>query len=214
MHLKAVCADGATTPGIDIYHGDYIEDINKVIASGVQYVYLKAWENTIDSSFKSRWESMRNHKVIRGAYDFFHPGKDPIKQADGFLSTMDSLLPDDLPCALDWEVTDGASNATQHANALKWLEYIEAKTRKTPVIYTSSAFTTLDSRFDRFSIWIANYGVTCPHLPVGRTRWDFWQSKGDSGRVPGMRGACDMDVFNGDLDALKAFVKKSTRAPQ
>lgn len=207
MSLKQVCADGPTTPGIDIYHGDYIEDINKVVASGIKYAFLKAWEYSIDPSFTSRWTAMRNHGIIRGAYDFFHPSRDPVVQAENFLRTMDNSFPDDLPCTLDWEVTDNTPDSVDASNALKWLNYVEAKTRKTPILYMSPSRMPLDSRFDRFPLWVANYGVKCPHMPHGRSRWDFWQGS-EKGRVPGMRGACDTDVFNGDLDALKAFIKK------
>lgn len=206
--LQQVCPSGDTTPGIDIYHGNYIEDINQVIATGVKYAYLKAWEYTLDPSFKSRWEAMRNHGIIRGAYDFFHPAKDPIAQAMSFLATMDSYLPDDLPMALDWEVTDGMTITTDCDNALKWLAYIEQKTGKTPVIYMSSAFMPLDERFARFGLWVANYNVKCPHVPTGRAGWNFWQGA-SANLMPGMRGPVDTDVFNGSLDDLKAFVANS-----
>lgn len=212
--MKSICATGPVTKGIDIYHGDLITDIQQVIAWGAKYAFLKAWEYSEDASFASRWPAMKKAGIIRGAYDFFHPGRDPIAQAKSFLNTFGGVLEDgDLPCALDFEVSDGVGRAPLLANALKWLEYVEAATKRVPILYMSSAFTTLDSRFLKYGIWIANYGVQCPHIPdallVRKPRtWDFWQGS-ESGKVPGMRGNCDLDLFNGDMAALQAFIASS-----
>ncbi len=209
--LQTVCPKGPVTRGIDIYHGNYVEDFKQVAAHGIEYVWLKAWEYHIDDTFKTRWATLKTDGIIRGAYDFFHPAKDPISQANSFLNVVGHLDAGDLPCALDWEVTDGVGIADDQKAALKWLEYVERATKKTPIIYMSSSFMPLDQRFDRFGLWVANYGVTCPHVPNRRQSWDFWQSS-ESGRVPGMRGMSDTDVFNGDLAALKAFIAKSNIA--
>lgn len=207
--MKQVCPTGPTTKGIDIYHGDYIDDINAVIASGIEYAYLKAWEKAIDPSFKSRRLALKKAGLIVGAYDFFHPGQDPIAQADGFLATFGGILDaGDLPCALDFEVTDGIGRTTLLNNAIKWLEHVEAKTKVRPVLYMSPGFTELDSRFSKYPLWVANYGVSCPHVPDAHQSWTFWQGA-ESGKVPGMRGACDTDVFNGSLGDLHAFIQGS-----
>lgn len=206
--MKTICAAGPLVKGIDIYHGDYIDDINQVIGSGVGYIYNKAWEYKEDQSFHSRWAAL-DGKVIRGAYDFFHPGRDPIAQAKAFLATFGGVLkPNDLPCALDFEVSDGVGSQDLRNRALTWLEHVEQVTKVRPVLYMSPGFVTLDSRFAKYGIWIANYGVNCPHLPDALSAWQFWQTTG-TGRVPGMRGQCDMDVFNGDMSILRAFIKNS-----
>lgn len=207
--MKQVCATGPVTKGIDIYHGDLISDIQAVIGSGVKYAYLKAWEYSEDASFASRWAALKNDGIIRGAYDFFHPGKDPIAQAKGFLSTFGGVLePGDLPCALDFEVSDGVGSAQLLNNAIAWLEYVENATKKVPILYMSPGFEVLDSRFAKYGLWVANYGVVCPHIPAVFKSWQFWQGSG-SGKVPGMLGACDTDVFNGSMADLQAFILKS-----
>lgn len=202
-----VCPAGPTVKGIDIYHGDYINDMTQVIAWGAKYAYLKAWEYSEDASFASRWAAL-DGKVIRGAYDFFHPSRDPIAQAKGFLATFGGVLkPGDLPCALDFEVTDGVGSAALLNGALEWLQYVETATGKVPALYMSPGFEVLDQRFAKYPLWVANYGVKCPHVPTAHQTWEFWQGSG-SGIVPGMKGVCDTDVFNGDLAALEAFCEK------
>lgn len=207
--MRQVCPRGETTPGIDIYHGDYISDIQQVVKSGVKYAFLKAWEYTEDSSFAFRWAAMKKSGIIRGAYDFYHPSRDSLVQAKGFLATFGGKLEDgDLPCALDFEVSDGQSRSTILSGALLWLEYVERETGKRPILYMSPGFTQLDARFAKYPLWVANYGVKCPHVPDAHQDWAFWQGS-ESGHVPGMRGVCDKDVFNGSEDDLKAFIAKS-----
>lgn len=209
--MKTVCAKGSVTRGIDIYHGDLIKDIDQVKASSIQYVFMKAFEYSLDPSFKSRWASMKTHGIIRGAYDFFHPSKDALTQANSFLGIVGPLDDGDLPCALDWESTDGTPSATDRAKGLVWLEQVEKVTKKTPIIYTGPYFAqalALDSKFSRFPLWAAQYGVKCPVVPAPWTNWTFWQTS-ESGSVPGISGLCDTDVFNGTLDDLKGFIAKS-----
>lgn len=54
---------------------------------------------------------------------------------------------------------------------------------------------------------ITNPAVQPEHnIPVwGNGNWTFWQYC-STGAVPGIRGRCDLDVFNGTLEELQAFV--------
>lgn len=207
-----VCAKGVTTPGIDIYQGNLISDVNE-LKTHVSYAFLKAYEYHVDPKFTSRWSAMKTAGIIRGAYDFFHPGKDPIAQADAFLKIVGPLDAGDLPCALDWESTDGTPAKSDCNAVYTWLEYVERKTGKTPIIYTGPSFMTVlyqatkDLRFSRFPLWIANYGVSCPSVPDPFKDWLFWQ--GAAKPIPGMQAPTDADLFNGSLDDLRAFIRRS-----
>ena len=208
--MITVCAKGPVTAGIDIYHGDQINDAGKLMPQ-VQFVYMKAFENVADPAFSSRWDLMRRINMIRGAYDFFHPAKDPLAQASSFCGVVGQLQDGDLPCALDWESTDSTPSETDRTKALTWLNHVEAVTKKTPVIYCSPYFAqalSLTEEFARFPLWVAHYGVKCPLVPAPWNNWTFWQS-GESAKVSGMLNACDIDQFNGSLADLKAFIAKS-----
>jgi lysozyme len=208
--MRAICAPGPVTKLIDIYHGDYISDINQVIGSGVVGAYLKAWEYSEDSSFSFRWNALKG-KMLRGAYDFFHPDMSAVDQANSFLKVVGPLDVGDLPHMLDWESSGGTSALQDRNEGLAWLETVEKASGKTPIIYGSPYFLQalgLDDRFKRFPLYVAEYGVKCPLVPPPWDVWSFWQTS-ESGRVPGIRGPCDTDVFNGSLDDLKAFIKNS-----
>lgn len=208
--MLTVCARGDVVRGIDIYHGDMIRDINQVKVGAV-YAFLKAYEYTADSLFAPRWKAMQVAGIIRGAYDFFHPSRDPVAQANAFIKIVGPLGAGDLPCALDWESTDGVPSAKDRDNGLAWLTTVEKATKKIPIIYGGPYFLqalALDSRFSRFPLWVAHYGVRCPLVPKPWQTWTFWQGS-DNNSVPGMIGHCDTDVFNGTPADLKKFIANS-----
>lgn len=206
--MKQVCADGPVVRGIDIYHGNMISDVTKLKPAGIEYAFLKAFENSVDPKFQTRWASMKDHGIIRGAYDFFHPGHDPLDQANRFLKAVGPLSPGDLPCVLDWESTDGVPASHDRENALIWLHRVKDGTGKTPIIYTGPYFAqalALDAQFAQYPLWVAHYGVKCPLVPAPWKKWTFWQTS-ETGSVPGIPGHTDLDVFNGTLEDLRKFV--------
>src|SRR5262249_55569088 len=103
----------------------------------------------------------------------------------------------DLPPVLDIEVTDGHSHATIVARAKAWLEHVHAKTGKKPFVYTAAFMSgVIGSHLSAYPLWVANFGATCPTMPTGWSHWSFFQNH-DNGRVAGVAGAVDTDVFNG-----------------
>src|SRR5207253_3176993 len=59
--------------------------------------------------------------------------------------------------------------------------------------------------FSSYTLWVANWGVSCPNVPSPWTGWAFWQHA-DNGTVSGVpASAVDMNYFNGTLAELLAF---------
>ena len=208
--MKTTCALGSTVKGLDIFHGDNISNIQETISAGFEFAFLKSSEGTTvkDPMFESRWAAMKNDKIIRGAYHFFHPLQPPIAQAIFFSSIVGTLESGDLPCAMDWEVTDGEVSALDQASGLSFLKEVEDRTGKTPIIYGSPYFLqalSLNANFLKYPLWVAHYGVPCPLVPSPWTNWTFWQNS-ESGAIPGI-GSGDTDFFNGSLSDLMSFVK-------
>jgi GH25 family lysozyme M1 (1,4-beta-N-acetylmuramidase) len=210
------CAAGPTLPGIDVSHYQGIIDWGQVAGSGIKWGYTKATEDTgyVDPTFAGNWSGMKAAGVVRGAYHFFHPSVDGKAQADFFLATVGPLGAGDLPPMLDWEVTDGVSGSTAAASADAFIAEIQARTGKTPVIYTSpglwSGFGVPRSYAaeplcvaEYFSCFCNSAGY-CPNTPSGWSSWVMWQYS-DRGSVPGISTQVDLDTFNGDAAALAAF---------
>lgn len=199
--------------GIDI--STYQGDINwaTVASQNVFYGFAKATEGaaSYDDKFAQNWSGMRSVGIVRGAYHFFRPGKDPAVQADNFLKVVKTIEDSDLPAVLDLEITDQISASVVIDRALKWLEIVEAKTGRKPILYTYPSFWEdklgNTAKFSSYPLWIANFGTPGkPFVPSAWQRWTFHQYS-ESGTLRGIVGNVDLNQFNGDLDGLQRLLK-------
>jgi GH25 family lysozyme M1 (1,4-beta-N-acetylmuramidase) len=211
----------ATVPGIDVSYWDSEIDWSKVQASGVCFAFIKATEGEhyTDPTFATNWAGAKAVGILRGAYCFFHPNMDAIKQADLFIQTVKARNDNgELPPVLDLEAHDQQSNAVIIAKAKTWLDRVEQAFGKKAIIYSGYYF--LKDHFSEASgeppawikdhpLWIAQYPGTYtpgmqPALPKGWPNWAFWQYS-ETGQVNGIKTNVDLNVFNGSLDDLYRF---------
>jgi len=205
-----VCASGVTVPGIDVSKWDGTVQWPAVAASGQRFGIARVSDGTTypDATFASHWSAIKGAGLVRGAYQFFRPEEDPVAQANLVLSALasDPIGPGDLPVILDIETVDGVSSTALRAHVQTWLDRIEQGTGKRPIVYTAAFMSSaLGTGFGTYPLWVANYGVTCPLLPAGWDHWLMWQY-GGSTSVPGISSNVDLNVFNGSLADLDAFV--------
>jgi len=207
------CSDsGQVVYGVDVsgYQGSSI-NWSTVKAAGRVFGFAKATEGTgfIDGSFAHNWPGMRNAGVLRGAYHFFRPSVDGAEQADYFVNQIDAqggLAAGDLPPVADVEVSDNIGAATVIARLQAFLDRVQARTGRVPLIYTANFFWGSylgNPNFSGYPLWVANYGPSCPYLPNAWTQWKFWQYA-DNASVNGI-GSVDGDMFNGTLAELRAW---------
>lgn len=207
------CGKGPTVHGVDVsgYQGSSI-NWSTVRNAGREFAIAKATEGTgfIDGSFAHNWPGMRAAGVIRGAYHFFRPSVDGAAQGDYFVNEINAqggLAAGDLPPVADVEVSDGMSAATVISRLHAFLDRVQARTGRVPMIYTANFFwggTLGNPSFKGYPLWVANYGPSCPYLPNAFGDWVIWQYS-DRDSVAGIPGGVDGDVFNGTLDELRAF---------
>ncbi len=201
------CAAGQTLKGVDVSDYQGTVDWSTAKAAGVTFGFVKATEGDtlVDSTFAQNWSAMKAAGVVRGAYHFFHPGDNATTQASFVLSTVGPLAAGDLPIVLDFEVLDGVAEATAVADAVTFLATVTKATGTTAILYMSADFLSGSyAALKPYTLWVANYGVTCPGLPSEWSAWSFWQNSG-SGSVSGISGETDTDVFNGSLSQLTAL---------
>ena len=196
-------------PGIDV--SDHQGQVNwpAVAEAGIKFAFTKATEGAtfVANTFAENWVAMQAAGIVRGAYHFFRPFRDPEAQARNLLQTAQLGL-GDLPAVLDIEVRDGVDPGTIIDRMKDWLDIVEAGTGRKPLVYTSPGFwQTLGSpRFSDYPLWIAHHGRNWPTIPRGWTTFAFWQYS-SSGELAGITGRVDLDVFNGSPDDLEAFIE-------
>lgn len=190
--------------GIDVSHYQSHIYWDSIAAQGIDFVFVKASEGELyrDSLFVANWNAIGQSGLLRGAYHFFHPSLDARKQANNFIASV-PFASGDLPPVLDFETVNGLSKK-QVVRALKsWLKIVGDAYDVQPILYTNMKLYEkyISGDFHGYKIWIARYNDETPLLNDGRP-WHFWQY-GNKGRLKGIEGDVDFNVYNGSLEALK-----------
>ncbi|MEA2746561.1 MAG: lysozyme [Myxococcales bacterium] len=212
------CAKGATITGVDISSYQGTVSWSQIKGSGRAFAFARISDglNSPDSKFAQNWPAMKSAGIVRGAYQYFRPTQDAGLQAQMVLDKLAAaggLKPGDLPPVLDLETADGLSSSAVVSKAKAWLAKIEAAINVKPIVYTAAFMSaTIGTSFGGYTLWVANYGTTCPTMPSGWTDWQFWQSS-DSGSVAGIAGNVDTDFFNGTLADLKTHALGAPTTP-
>lgn len=192
--------------GIDVSHYQARINWDTVALNAIDFGFVKATEGEIhnDSLFCYNWDEMKRTGIKRGAYHFFRPTLSPFLQARNFTSLVE-MHAGDLPPVLDVEVMDGVSTKSLVKDVRIWLELTELFYGTQPIIYTNLKFyhQHLAGHFDDYPIWIARYNTIEPQLTTNK-QWDFWQY-GNRGRVNGVDGFVDLNVFHGSRQQLDAM---------
>jgi GH25 family lysozyme M1 (1,4-beta-N-acetylmuramidase) len=214
--MSRTCAAGTTVKGIDVSKWQDNIDWSAAAADGVKYAFIRVSDGTqyVDSKFQRNWDGAKANGILRGAYQFFRSNQDPIAQANLMIEMMGELEAGDLPPVIDVESRDGQSAATIRTKVQRWLDHVEAATGVKPIIYTGPYFwrDQVNGDFDQYPLWVAHYGTSCPLTPETWTAWTFHQHT-SSGRVRGVPGNVDMNVFNGNMDQLLALTVGSGMQP-
>lgn len=208
------CAAGATVKGVDVSSYQGTVSWPSVKSAGRDFAFVRVSDglDSPDSKFALNWPGAKSAGVIRGVYQYFRPGQDPAAQAKLVIDKLNAaggLKPGDLPPVLDLETADGLASSTVVANAKTWLAKIEAGTGVKPIVYTAAFMSSvIGTSFGGYTLWVANYGTTCPTMPSGWSDWQFWQND-DAGNIAGIAGGVDTDMFNGTLALLQTHTIKS-----
>jgi lysozyme len=207
--VKKVCAAGETVKGLDVSHYQPHIDWQAVKASGHEFAFIKATDglSRIDPLFEKHRAGARAAGLMVGAYHFFRPLQDAAKQAEFHARVVGQLDDNDLPCVLDFEVTDGAPGHDDVVDGLTFLRAVKKLTGKNPIVYCGPYFFhALGNGVDMYKeypLWVAHYGTKCPLVPAPWSAWSFHQFS-DKGHVPGVSGdGEDANLFNGSLEQLK-----------
>ncbi len=200
-----------TVHGIDVSRYQQRIDWEKVAQMRVgdkriHFAFIKATEGSWirDPFFDYNWEHSKRMGILRGAYHYFLPDIDPKDQARHFIRAV-RLRSGDLPPVVDVEESRGMTPKQVRQYLKIFLEHLRRHYGVRPIIYTSRDFYKVhfanQPEFRPYAFWIAHYYVGKLTLPDNST-WHFWQHN-DQGRVSGIEGRVDFNVFQGDSIALR-----------
>ena len=181
----------------------------------VSFVYIKSTEGTSirNRFYRNDYLQARKRGVRAGAYHFWSVRTGGQQQADFFLKH--TLFRDgDLPPVLDIEPSKaqiqqmgGEEKMFRHIRT--WLKAVERRTGVKPILYANQLFVNnyLSKQTDlkrNYRVWIARYSEYKPDV-----RLTFWQLCPD-GRVKGIHGEVDINVFNGYQSQFEEFLENET----
>lgn len=177
----------------------------------VQFVFIKSTEGTTvrNKWYAADYRNARAHGKHVGAYHFFSLRSRGSDQARYFLRNS-HFNKGDLPPVLDVECFPSQIRKVgadvMWTNIRAFLRLVEEHTGTKPIIYTNQTFVNrylpmVPDIVRDYQIWIARYGEYKPEI-----RLAIWQLSQD-GRVKGIHGAVDINVFNGYADEYKEFLQ-------
>ena len=178
----------------------------------VSFVYIKATESTSirNRYFASDYAQARRQGFKVGAYHFFSLKTTPKEQAAYFLKFA-RIAANDFPPVLDVEPTDAQIKQIGGDDELirrirTFLQTVEQRTGKRPILYVSQSFINRHMQNaanikQHYNVWIARYGEYKPDVKLV-----YWQLCAD-GRVSGITGAVDINVFNGYQGQWEEFLR-------
>ncbi|MEM6326604.1 MAG: GH25 family lysozyme [Bacteroidota bacterium] len=180
-----------------------------VAGADIDFVYMKATEggDWTDPEFNRNWREAGAAGLARGAYHFFtfcRPWEDQIAHAM-------AVLPDDheLPWAVDVEYGGNCQNYESVEAIRRSLDGLMAAAVDSlgyvPLLYAvhDGYPDFVKGRYPEATLWLQNI-LGEPSTGVSGRDWTVWQYS-VRGRLPGIEGPVDLNVFNGDDVAFEAF---------
>jgi lysozyme len=200
--------------GIDIskWQGDI--DWAEVKRAGTAFAYIKATEggDHLDERFHQNWAGAKAAGVPRGAYHFVFWCRSAEEQAAWFKRNVPRDA-DQLPPVLDAEWNGHSKTcpkkidpALARQKIAIILKAMHEHTGKRPMIYTDIPFhaDVFEGHPMNHDFWLRSVAAE-PHEKYNGRHWKLWQFT-TTGRVPGIKGAVDRNVFAGNRAEWNRFL--------
>jgi lysozyme len=187
--------------------------------AGISFAFIKATEggDRVDDKFRTHWDGAKAAGIPRGAYHFYYFCRPAAEQAEWFIRNV-PRDPTAMPPVLDMEWNHLSPScklrppaATVQREMKIFLDIVEKHYGKRPIIYTSIDFFDDNqlASFRGYPYWLRSVAGH-PTSRYGSHPFVFWQYTG-TGKVPGIRGDADINVFNGSPAQWRQWVAQNTR---
>ena len=206
------------TAAVDLSSWNGTVDFEEMMDAGVAHGWIKITEGTTHQNpgYQKKFDDARAAGFTVGAYHFgradtsYQNPRDWKHEADNFLKELGNVGCNrgDLVPVLDLEngmKTDDNHNVDW---CLKWLDYVGAETKSTPLVYSArwawqlfvmKADDDLQQELAKYPLWLASYndGIEPERKTKLWDTWAVWQYTGH-GALEGIKGRCDLNWIAGE----------------
>ncbi len=189
------------------------KNVNGQVSYHISFMYIKSTEGKtiVNPYYDKDYSSARSHGYRVGTYHFFSLTSKASDQANWFIKKS-HFRKGDFPPVLDVEplpsqIKKIGGDAELFSRVRLWLKLVERATGVKPILYVNQLFVNHhlknapDLKRD-YQIWIARYGEYKPDIHLA-----IWQLCQD-GKVNGIHGDVDINVFNGYKESYNNFISK------
>ena len=212
VHQSQKETKSSLVTGIDVSHHQGDIEWKKVKESGVDFCFIKATEGStfLDKKFKKNVVECKKNGILIGSYHFYKAKSNPNKQFENFSKNV-KITDLNFPPVIDLEyhTNECLKNPKNKNEFIKDLKIFEKLVRDyygvSPIFYTNPKFydNLLKDDFNN-ELWICDLKGNSD-LITDTTKWLFWQHN-FNGKINGINGDVDMNMFNGSLDSLNKIV--------
>lgn len=199
--------------GPDVASWQGTVDWQAVKNAGASFGITKSTEgvNYVNPRATLAWQGMDAAGLVSIQYHYARPAINSARaEADWFLQNALYLGEGDS-VALDIEPTVGDPPITNGALwARTWVDIVSQKLGFQPFIYSNPSFIR-EQGFSEFTplgknngLWLASWQESIPQAPPPWSTVALWQFSA-SGRVSGIQGDVDLNIFNGTVEQLSRY---------
>ncbi|MBQ9466688.1 MAG: hypothetical protein IJU62_06910 [Muribaculaceae bacterium] len=203
-----------TITGIDVSKHNGRVNMQRVAQAGHRFVFVKTSEGVTlkDAMRRTHAANARQAGLKVGAYHFFIFKRDGREQARNFLAAIKGIHLD-MPLAIDVE-KEGKMNRSYSAEATRNLRDMVNELRKAGhqrlLIYTNgdgykAVYAGTYDRDDDMNLWLCSF----QDMDKVAHRGHVIQQIDHHGRIKGVKGEVDLNVFCGDSKQWDEFLDKS-----
>lgn len=210
-----------TVRGVDVSHWQPNFNFQEFVDADKQknkFLILKMQHATgLTRTFVQQWEALNKIKdeFYYGIYwwpEYYRP--------DFLTAQIDALRQNlkkfnyserNMPVSIDIEIERGNVPLD---NILKACEMVQDMTpgNKPPILYVADWWwrkysVPNDTRFSNYQLWVANWNVSRPTLPIPWSDFSIWQAGISTMPGKGFSGPVDQNIFNGSLSEFKKVFK-------
>ncbi|MCM1005995.1 MAG: hypothetical protein NC402_06850 [Prevotella sp.] len=190
--------------GVDLSQHNGEVDFQKVAEDSISFVWLKAseGETITNKTFSENYTKAEKAGLAVGAYHFFRFDCDGVAQALNLCKVLEGRRPP-MGVAIDVELENnakGEDDVLVISRLESMVDYLDM--RGLPVtIYTNKEGYSrfIKNHLENYPLWICSFRDYAPF--DDDTPWTYWQYS-HSGRVDGVKGKVDGDVYHGSAEGF------------